>query len=98
MPKDYDAPRGDRQDFDTDSLEGLQAAENKKGPVDDTDDGDIVEPIDLPDFDYSNEEISVDVVPKKSDEFTCGVCYLVQHRNRLAYTENDGTMVYRDCA
>lgn len=98
MVTDYDAPRRGADELETDSLEGLKAAEKENAAIDDNDDGDIVEPYDLPDADLSGEELSVSVVPKQADEFTCGSCFLVQHRNRIGTVEPDGTIICQDCA
>ncbi|MFE1513974.1 DUF4193 domain-containing protein [Corynebacterium bovis] len=99
MATDYDAPRTrtDEQ-IETDSLEGLKAAEKAEPAVDDTDDGDIVEPFDIPMAELSGEELSGSVIPRQSDEFTCSVCFLVQHRSRIAEDEGDGTSICVDCA
>ena len=45
----------------------------------------------------SLEELTVRVLPKQEDEFTCSSCFLVQHRTRLASTRGD-QMYCRDCA
>ncbi|HET6499494.1 MAG TPA: DUF4193 family protein, partial [Amycolatopsis sp.] len=45
----------------------------------------------------SGEDLTVKVVPKQADEFTCSVCFLVHHRSRLA-EESSGRMICRDCA
>ena len=45
----------------------------------------------------SGEELSVRVIPKQADEFTCSSCFLVQHRSRLA-SEKGGVMICTDCA
>ncbi|MGH3926127.1 MAG: DUF4193 family protein, partial [Pseudonocardiaceae bacterium] len=45
----------------------------------------------------SGEELTVRVLPKQADEFTCSSCFLVHHRSRLAEQRN-GRMVCRDCA
>lgn len=99
MATDYDAPRTrtDEQ-IETGSLEGLKAAEKAEPAVDDTDDGDIVEPFDIPMAELSGEELSGSVIPRQSDEFTCSVCFLVQHRSRIAEDEGDGTYICVDCA
>jgi hypothetical protein len=44
-----------------------------------------------------NEELSVRVIPKQADEFTCSSCFLVHHRSRLA-SEKNGVMICTDCA
>ena len=98
MATDYDAPRRRAEDdIETDSLEGLKAAEKAETVVDDTDDGEIVEPFDVPMADLSGEELSRTVTPKQSDEFTCGECFLVQHRSRIAEVR-DGSYICVDCA
>ena len=91
MATDYDAPRTrtDEQ-IETDSLEGLKAAE-KAEPA-------VVEPFDIPMAELSGEELSGSVIPRQSDEFTCSVCFLVQHRSRIAEDEGDGTYICVDCA
>lgn len=96
MATDYDAPRRRvEDDLETDSLEGLKAAEGTHTNIDD--DGEIVEPFELPAMDLSGEELNVTVVPRRSDEFTCASCYLVQKRNRIAYEEPDGSLICQDC-
>ncbi|RAV34388.1 DUF4193 domain-containing protein [Corynebacterium heidelbergense] len=99
MATDYDAPRrrGD-EDIETDSLEGLKAAEKAEPDVDDTDDGEIVEPYDVPMADLSGEELSGTVIPRQADEFTCSVCFLVQHRSRIAENAGDNEYICVDCA
>ncbi|MDO4686800.1 MAG: DUF4193 domain-containing protein [Corynebacterium sp.] len=97
MPTDYDAPRRRAEDdLETDSLEGLKAAENINNDMDD--DGEIVEPFDLPAIDLSGEELNVTVVPRSKDEFNCGSCFIVQRRNRISHIEDDGTIICLDCA
>lgn len=51
----------------------------------------------LPGADLSSEELSVTVVPKQADEFTCSSCFLVQHRSRLRMSSS-GLPVCADCA
>lgn len=48
------------------------------------DEDEVVDSFDLPDADLTGEELTVRVVPKQADEFTCSSCFLVQHRNRIA--------------
>jgi hypothetical protein len=100
MATDYDAPRVQNTDAAGDeSLEDLAA--RRRGQADvavlDVDDGDAVDSIDLPDIDLSGEELTVRVVPKQADEFTCSSCFLVQHRSRLALESGD-RLVCADCA
>ncbi|MCP1387212.1 DUF4193 domain-containing protein [Corynebacterium sp. TA-R-1] len=96
MATDYDAPRRRMDDeLETDSLEGLKAAEVAGSSMDD--DGEIVEPFELPSQDLSGEELNVEVKPRQDDEFTCASCFLVQKRKRLAHVEPDGSMICLDC-
>ena len=63
----------------------------------DVDESDTAENFELPGADLSGEELSVRVVPKQADEFTCSSCFLVHHRSRLA-SEKNGVMICTDCA
>jgi formylmethanofuran dehydrogenase subunit E len=102
MATDYDAPRRSETDeLAEDSLEELKARRNEaqSGSVDvDIDAPD--ENFELPGADLSGlsgEEMTVKVLPKQADEFTCSKCFLVFHRSRLA-EERNGQLVCRDCA
>lgn len=102
MATDYDAPRRSEADeLAEDSLEELKArrSENQSGVVDvDTDAPD--ENFELPGADLSGlsgEELTVKVLPKQADEFTCARCFLVHHRSRLAEA-NGSELICRDCA
>ena len=99
MPTDYDAPRAKEADESEESLDELAARRRNKVDVAtlDVDDGEMVDPIELPDADLSGEELVVRVIPKQADEFTCSSCFLVQHRSRLA-SEKNGVMICTDCA
>jgi hypothetical protein len=93
MTVDYDAP------LDADeSLEDLAGRRNDPAAaVSDIDEPDVVESYELPGADLSDEELTVRVVPKQADEFTCSSCFLVHHRSRLAHGTN-GLSVCTDCA
>jgi len=54
-------------------------------------------PDELPGADRSDEELTVRVIPKQADEFTCTSCFLVHHRSRLADAGN-ARMLCADCA
>ena len=99
MATDYDAPRV--KDTDETADESLDAIAARRREVDvavlDVDDGDAVDAIDVPDADLSGEELTVRVIPKQADEFTCSSCFLVHHRSRLA-SEKNGVMICTDCA
>ena len=101
MATDYDAPRRDEVDLGEDSLEELKArrADSQSGSVD-VDEVEVAESFELPGADLSGlsgEDLTVKVIPKQADEFTCSHCFLVHHRSRLA-EERDGLYVCRDCA
>ncbi|RDH77221.1 DUF4193 domain-containing protein [Mycolicibacterium moriokaense] len=85
MATDYDAPRTkDTEDATEESLEELAAGRRAAADTAVIDEDDAVDSFDLPDADISGEELSVRVIPKQANEFTCSSCYLVQHHNRLA--------------
>lgn len=99
MATDYDAPRrGESEEMTEDSLEELKARRNDaQSGVVDADESEIAENFELPGADLSGEEMTVKVLPKQADEFTCSSCFLVHHRSRLA-EERNGRLVCRDCA
>jgi len=98
MATDYDAPRKTEEDLDQDSIEELKArrADKTAGAVD-VDEAELAESIELPGADLSNEELSVRVLPRQADEFTCSRCFLVHHRSQLARSDG-GRLVCRECA
>lgn len=100
MATDYDAPkRTDSDDAGSESLEALKArGSGSQSASADVDDGDTVESYELPGADLSNEELSVRVIPRQQDEFTCSSCFLVHHRSRLAEVTPEGELLCRDCA
>ena len=99
MATDYDTPRrSDVDDMGEDSLEELKArrAEAQSGTVD-VDEAELNEGLELPGADLSGEELTVKVLPKQSDEFTCSSCFLVHHRSQLASDKN-GRLICKECA
>ena len=98
MATDYDAPRKTDEETSEDSIEELKTRRNDKnsGKVDE-DEVEAAESFELPGADLSNEELSVRVLPRQDDEFTCSRCFLVHHRSQLAYEEN-GQLVCTECA
>jgi hypothetical protein len=98
MATDYDAPRNKDDDQSNESLEALQAQRSggAKTALIDVEDSDTAEGIDLPGADLSNEELVVQVVPAREDEFTCSSCFLVRHRSQVA-REKNGELYCRDC-
>lgn len=98
MATDYDAPRKTDDDINEDSIEELKSrrVDKASGSVD-VDETEHAEGFELPGADLSGEELSVRVLPRQADEFTCTSCFLVHHRSQLA--EEDGSeMICKDCA
>lgn len=97
MATDYDAPRKTDEDISEDSIEELKSRRvDKSSAIVDDDEADSAEGFELPGADLSSEELSVRVIPKQADEFTCGNCFLVRHRSQLA-GERDGLPVCKEC-
>lgn len=98
MATDYDAPRKTDEDLSEDSIEELKSrrVDKSSGAVD-IDEADQAEGFELPGADLSGEELSVRVVPRQADEFTCARCFLVHHRSQLA-VEKGGDMICKECA
>ena len=98
MATDYDAPRKTDDDLAEDSLEELKARRVEKSSSSvDVDEAEQAEGFELPGADLSGEELSVRVIPRQADEFTCSQCFLVHHRSQLA-SEKNGVMVCNECA
>ncbi|MDO5671819.1 MAG: DUF4193 domain-containing protein [Actinomycetaceae bacterium] len=98
MATDYDAPRKNDESESEDSIEELKArrTEANQSAVDE-DENETAEGFELPGADLSGEELSVRVIPRQADEFTCSECFLVHHRSQLAYMDN-GQPVCKECA
>jgi len=81
---DYDAPRTtDTDEVQEHNLTALKA-QRPEAAADLGDDADLVEDgFDLPVGDLTGEDLTVRLVPRQADEFTCTVCYLVHHRSQL---------------
>ncbi len=98
MATDYDTPRKTDDDINEDSIEELKARrQDKSAGAVDVDETELAENLELPGADLSNEELSVRVLPRQADEFTCSRCFLVHHRSQLA-TEDGPTLVCTECA
>jgi hypothetical protein len=98
MATDYDAPRKTDEELNEDSIEELKARrlDKNSGKVDE-DEVEAAESFELPGADLSHEELSVQVLPRQTDEFTCSRCFLVHHRSQLA-SEKNGQLICMDCA
>jgi Ran GTPase-activating protein (RanGAP) involved in mRNA processing and transport len=85
MASDYDEVRPDVKESQESSLEALRTENtpDARSVVKELDEADNVDGVDLP-GDYIAEELIVEVVPPKKDEFVCSSCFLVHHRSQLA--------------
>lgn len=98
MATDYDAPRKTEEDSNEDSIEELKARRSEKTTATiDVDEAELAESMELPGADLSNEELTVRVLPRQADEFTCTSCFLVHHRSQLA-SESKGQLICTECA
>jgi Domain of unknown function (DUF4193) len=98
MATDYDSPRKTDDELNEDSLQELQARRmDKSSTAIDLDPDDVAESLELPGADLSNEDLSIQVIPRQADEFTCSSCFLVHHRSQLA-DDRGGQLVCRECA
>jgi hypothetical protein len=99
MATDYDAPRKTDDDgLAEDSIEELKARRvDKAASTVDVDETELAENLELPGADLSDESLSVRVLPRQADEFTCGRCFLVHHRSQL-HSDKGGVLICRECA
>ena len=97
MATDYDAPRKTDDELSEDSIEELKSRRvDKRASSVDVDETEQAEGFELPGADLSGEELSVRVLPRQADEFTCSRCFLVHHRSQLS--SETGQPVCRECA
>lgn len=98
MATDYDAPRKTDEDLSEDSIEELKTRRGDASSSNvDVDETEMAEGFELPGADLSGEEMSVKVVPRQSDEFTCTSCFLVHHWSQLARDGKNGP-ICTECA
>lgn len=98
MATDYDASRKTEEEQKEESLEArrLTSGEQDKtsGKLDE-DETEFAESYELPGADLSHESLSIEVMPKQPDEFTCTSCFLVQHESRRSSVASE---ICADCA
>ena len=93
---DYDARRTSVLD-DIEPLDTITPARaDTQSPSVDLDDDDTAEGVEPPGADLSGEELTMPVIPKRADEFTCTSCFLVLHRSRRASSHSE-SFVCIDC-
>ena len=99
MATDYDTPRKTDEELHEESLEELKArrADAQSGQVD-IDEEEAAENLELPGADLSGEELTVRVVPKQEDEFTCSECFIVKHHSQKARKDGQYGPVCVDCS
>ena len=98
MATDYDAPRKTDEELAEESLEELKARRaDKAASVIDVDEAELAESLELPGADLSDESLTVRVLPRQADEFTCSKCFLVHHRSQLDHEGKSGP-ICTDCA
>jgi hypothetical protein len=98
MATDYDTPRKTDDELGEDSIEELKARRvDKSAGVVDVDEAELAESLELPGADLSGEELSVRVLPRQADEFTCSRCFLVHHRSQLA-VQKGSELICKECA
>lgn len=98
MATDYDAPRKTDEELAEDSLEELKARRaDKASSAVDVDEAELAESLELPGADLSDESLTVRVLPRQSDEFTCNSCFLVHHRSQLDHEGRNGP-ICKECA
>ena len=98
MATDYDAPRKTDDELAEDSIEELKARRvDKSASSVDVDEVELAENLELPGADLSDESLTVRVLPRQADEFTCSKCFLVHHRSQLA-RETKGESICKECA
>ncbi len=98
MTRDFDARRNvdvEGDDLQGQGLETLKAQRAEVIPYLGDDVDALEAELDLPDADVRDEELSLRVLPRQADEFTCTRCFLVHHRSQLA---DAGRTVCSDCA
>ena len=80
------------------SLEDLKARRAEKSSLAlDIDEAELAESLELPGADLSAERLTVEVLPRQADEFTCSKCFLVHHRSQLDHESALGP-VCNECA
>ena len=99
MATDYDAPRRNEDEPEADSLEELTTHQkDQSSAAIEEDENEAAENFELPGADLSKEELTVHVVPRQEDEFTCSQCFLVHHASQLDHVDANGAPVCTECA
>jgi hypothetical protein len=98
MAQDYDEMRPDVAEASEATLKTVQTmgAPNARSINAELDELDTSDGVILADAAFSEEELTVRVIPQGEDEFTCGSCFLVRHRSQQARMTKTATFC-KDC-
>lgn len=98
MATDYDEVRFEVAESRQDSLLAVQSAHapDAGSVIRDLDEAETTDGVELPGADLSDEELRIEIIPQRDDEFTCFSCFLVRHRSQIARA-TDGCAYCRDC-
>lgn len=90
MASDYDEVRPEVKESQESSLQALRTENtpDARSVVRELDEADTADGVDLP-GDFIAEELIVEVVPQKKDEFVCSSCFLVHHRSQWPRRKTD---------
>ncbi|WP_309070910.1 DUF4193 domain-containing protein [Arthrobacter sp.] len=93
MATDYDEVRSDVKESQDRSLEALQAANapDARSVVKELDEADAFDEGLTPGGEIVSDELIVQVIPQREDEFTCYSCFLVRHQSQKAREANGHT-------
>lgn len=106
LPADATALRPKNGEYDDDQLRDEdplkevlpgQGLASRWVDIDDAEGSYVGELFQVSDADLVGEDITVPVIPKRADEFTCSSCFLIHHMSRLANSK-DGQLICTDCA
>ncbi|MEV6060972.1 DUF4193 domain-containing protein [Nocardia asteroides] len=97
MAVDYDARRDPARDDSHEVVLPIAQPRRTTDAAIDIDEGELLDGLELPGADLSGEELTLYLLPRQADEFTCGSCFLVHHRSRLSVGDGH-TRLCRDCA
>ncbi len=106
LPSDRRAVRSTGREYDDNGLRVAEPLEQilpgqdlTRGwaDIDDDDRSDMERAVAPADADFSGDDVSVPIIGKRANEFTCSRCFLIQHVNRLA-ASGRGQLICIDCA
>lgn len=96
MSTDYDAPRKNESEEETESLDELRGRKDSGSNEVDEDEAQAAEDFEIPGA-VLEEHLSIRVVPEQDDEFCCSQCFIVHHRSQLDHMDGE-LPVCSECA